>query len=145
MARLASFPAKSLVLLAAIFLSACGSNRQLQSVSISPASADAKNFPNGKVPFIATGTFSSAPSPATLTSKDVVWCYGGLTNVANPTAGMCAGNIAQFADVDQNGVAQCAPAFQGTVFILAGAQPVSMNPDGGSQLKIYGSAQLTCP
>ena len=91
----------------------CGSSRQLQSVTLSPASADAQNFPNGQVSFTATGTFSKKPSPQTLTSK---------------------------------GLAQCLPGFTGTVTILAGTESSSMmNPDGGSQLKIFGGAELTCP
>jgi|SRR5579863_671604 len=145
MARLLSFSALTILLTAAIVLLGCGSSRQLQSVTISPATADAKNFPGGQVPFTATGTFSKPPSPTQLTSQDVVWCYAGQSDIANPTAGMCAGNIAQYASVDQNGVAQCVPQFQGTVIILAGTGGPSGNPDGGTPLKIFGSAQLTCP
>jgi hypothetical protein len=52
----------------------CASSRQLQSVTLSPVSADAQNFPNGQVSFTATGSFSKAPSPVQLTSKDVMWC-----------------------------------------------------------------------
>lgn len=144
MSRLTSFPLKSLLLLM-VCASSCGSNRHLQSVSISPATADAKDYPNGLVPFVATGMFSSPPSPAALTSQEVTWCYGGMTNVANPVAGVCAGNIAQFATVDQNGVAQCAPTFTGTVYILAGTPSSPVMPDMGAPLKIFGSAQLTCP
>ena len=145
MTRFASLSALSLLLLVALVMSSCGNGRRLQSVTISPASADAKNYPNGQVPFIATGTFSKPPSPVQLTSKDVLWCYGGSASVANPTAGLCAGNIAQFATVDQNGVAQCAPSFQGTAYILAGTAEPSMNPDAGLVLKIFGQATLTCP
>jgi hypothetical protein len=145
MARLLSFSALTILATAAIVLLGCGSSRQLQSVTISPATADAKNFPGGQVPFTATGTFNKPPSPTQLTSQDVVWCYAGQSDIANPTAGTCAGNIAQYASVDQNGVAQCVPQFQGTVIILAGTGGPSGNPDGGTPLKIFGSAQLTCP
>ena len=145
MRRILSFSATFLAILAALMASGCGSSRQLESVTIHPAAADAKNFPNGQVQFTATGTFSQPPSPAPLTSKDVLWCYGGFANVANPTAGLCAGNIAQFAWVDQNGVAQCEASFQGTVYILAGTALPETNPDVGPQLKIFGQAALTCP
>ena len=145
MARTAPFSTTFLLITAATVLISCGSSHQLKSVSITPAIADAKNFPNGQVQFMAAGTFSNPPSPETLTSNQVTWCYGGLANVTTLTAGMCAGNIAQFASVDQNGLAQCVPLFQGTVYILAGTEPNVMNPDGGAQLKVYGSAQLTCP
>ena len=117
----------------------CGSSRQLQSVTLSPASADAQNFPNGQVSFTATGTFSKKPSPLQLTDKDVRWCAGS-------SSGMCVGNINPGITVDQDGLAQCVPGFTGTVTILAGTESSSMmNPDGGSQLKIFGAAQLTCP
>jgi len=34
---------------------ACGSSHELQSITVSPASADAQNYPDGEVPFVATG------------------------------------------------------------------------------------------
>jgi len=114
-------------------------------VAIQPSAADAKDFANGQVAFSATGMFSGSSSPVPLTSKDVTWCYGGLANVASPTAGGCAGNVQHFATVDQNGVAECKAQFQGTVSILAGTPMISMNPDGGTPLKVFGSATLTCP
>jgi hypothetical protein len=73
-----------------------------------------------------------------LTSKDVTWCTGS-------NSGMCVGNINPGATVDQNGLAQCVPGFTGKATILAGTGSSSMNPDGGSQLKIFGAAHLTCP
>jgi hypothetical protein len=119
--------------------SGCGSSRQLNSVAITPAAADAKSFANGQVPFAATGTFSKPPSPSQLTSKDVQWCAG-------TSNGACVGNINPGISVDQNGVAQCNIGFVGTATVLAGtAASTPMNPDGGSQLKVFGSAQLTCP
>ena len=142
MARSAFF-ANFFLVAAAIVLASCGSNRQLQSVTVTPVAADAKNSADGKVQFTAIGVFSDSSMPVTLTSQQVTWCYAGSSE--NAAAGMCAGNIAQYATVDQNGLAQCAPLNQGTVSILAGTQPVSMNPDGGTQLKLFGAAQLTCP
>jgi len=135
MTRFTTLSAGPLVLLAAFLMSGCGSSRQLQSVTLSPAMADASG---SQVPFAASGTFSKPPSPVPLTSKDVQWCVGTST-------GVCAGNINPGATVDQNGVAQCNSGFVGTATILAGKGGVTMNPDGGSQLKIYGSATLTCP
>ena len=124
----------------------CGnSDRKLESVTLDPPAADAKNSPNGQVQFLATGTFSQPPSPAPLTSKDVAWCVGEVTSAMNPTAGMCVGNVVPFATVDQNGLAKCSPSSQGTVYILAGTPGAMVMPDEGSQLKVFGSAQLTCP
>jgi hypothetical protein len=74
-----------------------------------------------------------------LTSKDVQWCVG-------TSAGACAGNINPGATLDQNGLAQCNPGFVGTATILAGnVGSMPMNPDGGAQLKTFGTAKLTCP
>ncbi len=55
------------LLLVALALQALGcgssnSNRILESMTITPANADAQNFANGQVQFTATGTFSKAPS-----------------------------------------------------------------------------------
>lgn len=138
MIRSGSCSAGALVVLVTLGTLGCGSNRQLQSVAVMPAVADAKSFPDGKVPLTATGSFTKPPSPQTLTSADISWCVGSSN-------GACNGNIAGGAIVDQNGVAQCAPNFAGTVTILAGKGTPPMMPDGGSQLTVFGSAQLTCP
>ena len=122
----------------ALFSLGCGSSRQLQSVTLSPATADAQNFPRGEVSFAATGTFTKPPSPQPLTSQDVTWCIGS-------SAGMCAGNTNPGATIDQNGLARCVASFVGTVNILAGKAMPSMNPDRGSQLTVFGAAKLTCP
>ena len=124
----------------------CGSGRELQSVTLSPATADAKNFPGGQVSFTAMGTYNQPPSPVQLTSKDIVWCAGGI-GTSSSTTGECVGNANPGATVDQNGVAQCNPMFVGTATILAGTEILVSNPmaDSGAQLKVYDSAQLTCP
>jgi len=142
MTRFACFLATSL----ALFASSCSGGRQLKSVTLSPASADAKDFPNGQVPFTATGNYSKPPSPVQLTSHDIVWCAAAGGPQATPgTTGMCAGNINMGVTADQNGVAQCVGTFVGTGTILAGTALPSMNPDGGEQLKVFGAAQLSCP
>ena len=79
----------------------CGGSRQLQSVSVMPAAADAQNFPGAQVAFAATGTFNKPPSPQPLTNGEISWCVGKA---------------------------------------MAG-----MNPDGGSQMTVFGAAKLTCP
>jgi hypothetical protein len=127
-----------LLIFGELALLGCGSGRQLQSISVSPATADAKNFPNGQVPFTAAGTYSEPPSPSPLTSKDVQWCVGS-------SSGACAGNIFPGATVDSNGIAQCGGVFTGTAFVLAGTGASVSNPDAGQQFKIFGSAQITCP
>ena len=114
----------------------CG-NSGLTSVSLSPAVADAQNFPGGQVQFSAMGTYGGSSKVVPL--ANVTWCVGSAT-------GACNGNIAAPASVDANGLAQCHNLAVGTVTIIAGTggQPAPM-PDGGQQLKVYGTAQLTCP
>lgn len=139
MTRSATWFVGPLVMCAAFVASGCGSSRQLQSVTLTPASADAQSFSGGQVRFAASGTFSKPPSPVQLTGKDVQWCVGTST-------GACVGNIDPGASVDQNGLAQCNAGFVGTANILAGnVASMPMNPDGGAQLKTFGAAKLTCP
>ncbi len=138
MTRSALAPLYSVMLSASLFSLACGSGRQLQSVTIAPATADAKNSPNGQVQFAATGTFSQPPSPQPLTNADVTWCAGSNN-------GLCDGNINPGASVSPSGLAQCSSNFSGTVTLLAGQGTPSMNPDSGLQMKVFGTAQLTCP
>ena len=128
----------SVLLVMSLLSFGCGSGRQLESVTLSPASADAQNFANGQVPFSAAGKFSKPPSPQPLTGKDVTWCVGS-------SSGDCAGNINPGATIDPNGLAQCVPGFSGTATILSGKATPVMNPDRGAQMSIFGAAQLTCP
>src|ERR1035438_8321612 len=60
-----------LALVASIGL-ACGSGSyKIQSITVSPATADAQNYPNGQVPFVATGYYNLAP--ATVTPLQANW------------------------------------------------------------------------
>jgi hypothetical protein len=119
-----ALPSISLALLA------CGSNRSLQSVNISPGTA------SSQAQFTATGSYSSSPTSVNITTT-TTWCIGSSN-------GVCDGNIAQGASVN-NGLAQCLTGFSGTVTVLAGQPGPMANPDGGFQLKPFGTAQLTCP
>lgn len=137
----------SFLLIGTLFNAGCGNNRQLQSVTVNPASADAKDFSGGKVQFTATGNFGGSSIKVPLSSPQIVWCTGTTTSVGGSPVGQCAGSIAQFAFVDQNGVAQCSgPGPTRTTYILAGtASEVAPGPDQGQQLNVFGSGQLTCP
>jgi len=128
----------SLFLATSFIALGCGTSRQLQSVNLSPATADAQNFPNNEVQFSATGMFSKPPSPQLLSSQDVFWCVGSST-------GTCVGFINPGATIDQNGLAKCVLGFAGTSTILAGKATPAMNPDTGAQMTVFGAAQLTCP
>ncbi|MBZ5664977.1 MAG: hypothetical protein LAO30_10270 [Acidobacteriia bacterium] len=125
----------ALVLAVAIAL-ACGAGQsQLQSITLSPATADAQSYPNGLVPFIATGHYVS-PSH-TVTPLPATWsaCYQGIptTDVSVTTAG----------------VAQCAAAATGTYSVFAVASSGKSCNDAvgpcGNGCSVVGTALLTCP
>lgn len=118
-----------LVIAAMSFLiTGCGSGgpRRLQSVSVSPASADAMEFPNGRVQFTAMGIYSQPPSPSAIPQSG--WS-------------LSEGNIAT---ISQNGIAQCNPGGSGVVTVKAStAGPCSGT--GCTSALLSGTAQLTCP
>ena len=120
---------------------ACGTPRVLETVSVAPATADAQTFPNGLVPFVATGYYSKSPS--TVSPETATWnaCYqGSFTNgvtistngVAQCTAGGAAGTYMIFADVPN-------PAFKGACPLIPAI--CGLEPCG----TVVGTAVLTCP
>jgi hypothetical protein len=132
-----------LVLATAIAL-ACGSGAApinptgiLNSITISPATEDAQTYPDGQVPFIATGYYSTPPSP--MTPLPATWgaCYQDI-----PTSGVSVGT---------KGLAQCAAGSVGTYTVWAYAPsgqtvcPAFLNACGGGGCQVAGTAQLTCP
>ena len=124
--------APGLVLLLAVGATGCGSSnpRVLQSVTASPASADAKQYPSGKVQFTATGVFNTAPTHVTPLPP----CSTAQSNDACITAWSTSPDIV--ATVDQSGIARCLPGQSGKVTIgvaVAGDRP------------IMSVAELTCP
>lgn len=68
-----------------------GSPRLVQSISVSPASADALSFPNGQVQFQVMGTYSQPPSPSPIVALQ--WSLSDST----------------IATISQSGVAECTP------------------------------------
>lgn len=105
------------------------SSRQLQSITISPASADAQGQ---AVQFTATGHWSAAP--LTVTPQPAMW-------------GACQNNGATSAvTVSSSGVAQCATGAKGafTVFAYDMTDCNAITACGGG-CTILGTAQLTCP
>jgi hypothetical protein len=65
----------SALAIAAVFALSCGSStpveRRLQSITLNPASADADNYANGQVQFVATGHYSTAP--VTVSPLSATW------------------------------------------------------------------------
>jgi hypothetical protein len=122
-------------------IAACGgmsmmmSNRQLQSITVSPVSADAMNFPNGMVHFSAMGTYNMAPMTGT---PPVLWSLGNPFSAQPTPAGV---------SVDGNGNARCS-GFVGMITIDATspADPnMPLSQMSMSTMNVVGTAQLTCP
>jgi hypothetical protein len=117
-------------------LNGCGmnsmsSNRVLQSMTVSPAIANAASSPDGKVQFKAAGTFSKPPSPDVVT---FVAPYSGSWEVSNPAV----------ATISQSGLAQCVAGASGAVDVIAIASANSAGP-GAMSIAVRGMAKLTCP
>ena len=108
----------------AVILASCGSSNSM--IRVSPAVADAKNFPAGVVTFTASG------------ASKLTWCIGTMN-------GVCNGFISSPAFIDSTGHAQCVQGQSGTVTVLAGTGAKAGLPDTGVQLSQFGTAQLTCP
>lgn len=132
-----------LLVLVAAFALACGVSqpRLLESVALSPTSADAQNYPGGMVQFTATGTYNKSPSPVAPLSA---------------TWGACDVTGANTSEVfvSSSGVAQCASGAAGTytvwafdVVVIPGksACPEIVNSCGVGCGQVTGFALLTCP
>lgn len=110
----------------------CGSSspRVLESVTATPASAVAQDFPNGRVQFTPTGVFNKAPTKVTpLPSCSAAGATG-------PCLTAWSTSPSTIATIDQDGLAECIPGESGTTTIR-----VAVNGDGPSM----GVAKLTCP
>jgi hypothetical protein len=113
------------------------SSRRLQSITVTPASADAQASPGGKVQFTATGTFSMAPM--TVMSPAVLWSIGSPFSSPPPTM--------PAASIDSTGLAQC-NGFVGRVIVEATAPTEPEIPLLGMTSMtstVSGMAQLICP
>jgi hypothetical protein len=117
------------------------SNHQIAALSVSPAAADARDYPGGQVQFVATGTYQTAP--VTVSPLQANW---GVIQSGEETTEV---------SITANGLAQCGSDAAGVytvgawVLLFATPPPVSCdvatpfgNPCGDS---ILATAQLTCP
>lgn len=131
----------SLAVLALAITLACGSSpRVLQSVSLTPATADAQGI---AVQFTAAGNFNQQPSPVTPLTANWGACYQNQRTTA--------------VSVNAGGLAQCAAGAVGTYTVWAWVESsagscggnngeVPANPCGGAgTCQVTGTAQLTCP
>lgn len=130
-----------LIVLATAITLACGSSsgpRIIQSVTVSPVSADAQSYPDGLVPFTAAGYYSGPPSPVSPVAA---------------TWGACAqdGSTTTAITVSTGGAAQCTAGSTGTYTVWAfvlkpgGATCNLITACGGGCGRVTGTAQLTCP
>ena len=119
----------------------CGasSQHQLQSITLSPQSADAKDYPNGQVQFVATGHYTT--TPATVTPITANW--GTCSPPVEPTSAIT---------VTSTGLAQCANRAVGTYTVWAndpssssGTYNCPANTACGGGCTVESTAQLTCP
>jgi len=111
-----------------LLVAGCGSSsRQLQSISISPATA------NGQVQFVATGHYNQAP--VTMSPLPVLWAV----YLPNGKSG---------ATITQSGVAQCELGVSSPFSILAWAPADPSIPIAKletAKKAVVGIAALTCP
>jgi hypothetical protein len=123
----------------AVLALSCGSStaisgliRQPQSITLSPATADAQNYPNGQVQFIVTAHYNTAPD--TITPASATWgaCYQNAPSTA--------------VSVSNEGLAQCANGASGryTIFAFDMTNCNVITACGGG-CTVVGTAQLTCP
>lgn len=132
------FSVLALVTVALIGLSCGGGEtaRQLQSITLSPASADAQDYPNGQVQFTAAGNYKTPPRTVNPLSANWGACYQSASTDA--------------ISVSRTGVAQCQSGAVGTFTVWADDPPTSgmtclaVTACGGGCF-IAGTAQLTCP
>jgi hypothetical protein len=142
MKRLRLMVASCALLAAAAICLACSPapTHQLESITLSPTSADAKDYPNAEVQFVATGHYNI--SPMTVTPLAASW-------------GACSQQFATTTAVlvSQNGLAQCAAGATGTFTVWVndpmplGKGVYSCPAQGacGGGCNIQANAQITCP
>lgn len=134
----------ALVVAASLMLS-CGASSQgqdpLQSITLSPATADAKDYPNGQVQFVATGNYTN-PSRV-VTPLSATWGACDQQEYATTSA----------VSVSSTGLAQCASGATGTYSVWAN-DPMPLGPGVygcpastacGGGCTIQATAPLTCP
>jgi hypothetical protein len=130
-----------LLVLAAAIMLACGSptaigtnqSHGLESITLSPATADASGYPGGLVQFVATGHYTTPPSP--------------VTPIVPQVWGACYQNApVSVVSVTSKGLAQCLAGSSGTYTVFASDMTncLAIGPCGAG-CQITGTAQLTCP
>jgi len=104
-----------------------------QSITVAPAVADAKYYPDGEVQFVATGYYSTPPSP--------------ITPLAVQLWGVCQNNApTSEVEISKIGLAQCAAGANGTYSVFASDSTMCLAITAcGGGCYVTGTALLTCP
>ena len=110
--------------------------RVLLRVDITPATADAQDFPGGQVQFTAVGMFTEAPSPSPLSFAPP---YGGGFSISDPSIAKIVSTSDPIVTV------QCVAGASGTVTVTASAASNATGGPAGFPSTVSGTAQLTCP
>lgn len=116
----------------------CGASstgvRQLEAVTLSPAAANATDYPDGQVAFVATGHYNAAPITVSPLAARWGTCYQGGSTTA--------------ISVTQAGIAQCALGAVGSYTVWADDPPLGISCNAitacGGGCFVAGTAQLTC-
>jgi hypothetical protein len=119
----------------------CGSsnsNRVLQSMTVTPLTADGNTSPIGQVVFTATGRFSKAPSPSPVT---FVAPYSGSWSVSDPSIA----TLVATGTGDGTATFQCVAGASGVATISAIASSNAASGTGATSTAVTGTAKLTCP
>ncbi len=127
------------LILAAAFAISCGSSGHLlQSLTINPATADAKNYPNGQVKFTAMGSYGGSSQAFAV---NALWWnftpWTTLPQAAIPLPGYT---------LSSNGLAACVGTGTFTVWATAPRdQTLLLSQMTQSTSQLTATAQLTCP
>jgi hypothetical protein len=132
----------ALALAASLTLSCGGSSdpsseHQLLSITLSPATANVQDYPNGQVQFTATGYYKTAPYTVTPLSAGWGTCFQNAPTTAISVTG--------------TGLARCAAGAAGTYTVWANDPPFSQGINCnaitacGGGCFVAGTAQLSCP
>lgn len=118
----------------------CGSTnpnqvRVLLSIQVTPATADAQNFPNSQVLYSANGTFNEQPFNVLVPSTAP---YSVAFSVAPNSSNQAIATVVT--QKDGTAAVQCVAGMSGTVEV--GAVAFANN---GTTTTVSGIAQITCP
>ncbi len=133
-----AFPVLAVMSLALVATSCGTGSSQLQSVTVAPSAADAQTYPNGTVPFEATGFYIDPDR--TIMPLTATWT---ACSANGPTTDIV---------ISQSGSAKCTSGANGTYSIFATAPTTArecpaITPCGVivGGCAVSGTAQLTCP